>query len=176
MCTTQLQRRRPNSRQLRLGFISVISTLTNWWQSCQIRGIILMGRLGNTLSWNEHINNVFSKANKTLGFLRRNLKISSREIKETAYKTLVRPIMEYAATVWDPLTQANIDSMEAIQRRAAHFVLRRYATPPAYQIWLMNWDGPHSRTDAELLALPCYTKFDTSWSARTTLQWNYSLL
>ena len=34
--------------------------------------------------------------------------------------------MEYAATVWDPLTQANIDSMEAIQRRAARFVLRRY--------------------------------------------------
>ena len=67
------------------------------------------------LSWNEHINNVCSKANMTLGFIRRNLKISSRGIKDTAYKTLVRPIMEYAATVWDPLTQANIDSMEAIQ-------------------------------------------------------------
>ena len=78
------------------------------------------------LSWNEHINNVCSKATKTLGFLRRNLKISSRGIKETAYKTLVLPIMEYAAAVWDPLTQANIDSMEAIQRRVAHFVLRRY--------------------------------------------------
>ena len=36
------------------------------------------------LSWNEHINNVCSKANKTLSFLRRNLKISSQEIKETA--------------------------------------------------------------------------------------------
>ena len=78
------------------------------------------------LSWNEHINNVCSKTNKTLGFQRRNLKISSREIKVMAYKTLVRPNMEYAATVWDPLTQANIDSMEAIQRRAARFVLRRY--------------------------------------------------
>ena len=78
------------------------------------------------LSWNEHINNVCSKTNKTLGFLRRNLKISSWEIKETAYKTLVRPIMEYTATVWDPLTQANIDSMEAIQRRAARFILRCY--------------------------------------------------
>ena len=78
------------------------------------------------LSWNEHINNVCSKANKTLGFLRRNLKISSRETKEMAYKILVRLIMEYAATVWDPHTQANIDSMEAIQRRAARFVSRRY--------------------------------------------------
>ena len=78
------------------------------------------------LSWNEHINNVCSKANKTLGFLRRNLKISSRGIKETAYKTLVQLIMEYEATVWDPLPQENIDNMEAVQRRAARFVLGRY--------------------------------------------------
>ena len=78
------------------------------------------------LSWNEHINNVCSKANKTLGFLRRNLRIGSRGIKETAYKTLVRPIMEYAATVWDPHTQDSTDKIEAIQRRAARFVLRRY--------------------------------------------------
>ncbi|KAL8570366.1 hypothetical protein ACOMHN_035784 [Nucella lapillus] len=72
------------------------------------------------LSWNEHINNVCSKANKTLGFLRRNLRIGSRGIKETAYKTLVRPIMEYAHT------QDSTDKIEAIQRRAARFVLRRY--------------------------------------------------
>ena len=38
----------------------------------------------------------------------------------------MRPITEYAATVWDTLTQANIDSMEAIQCRAARFILRRY--------------------------------------------------
>ena len=33
---------------------------------------------------------------------------------------------------------------------------------------ILQGDGPHSRTDAELLALPCCTKFDTNWSARTT--------
>ena len=126
----------------------------------------------NDLSWNEHINNVCSKANKTLGFLRRNLKISSREIKETAYKTLVRPIMEYAATVWDPLTQANIDNMEAVQHRAARFVLRSYRNTSSVSNMI---DGPHSRTDAELLGLPCYTKFDTNWSARTSYSVNRML-
>jgi hypothetical protein len=41
-----------------------------------------------------------SKANKTLGFLRRNLKIPSIRIKEQAYFTLARPLVEYASTVW----------------------------------------------------------------------------
>ena len=56
--------------------------------------------------------------------------------------------MEYAATVWDPFTQANIDSMEAIQRRAARFVLRRYRNTSSVSnnIWLMNWDGSPGQT------------------------------
>lgn len=82
--------------------------------------------LCSDLSWTEHINNVCSKANKTLGFLRRNLKISSRRIKETAYKTYIRPIMEYTTTVWDPHTQQCINKLEAVQWRAARFVMRRY--------------------------------------------------
>ncbi|KAL8583755.1 hypothetical protein ACOMHN_000376 [Nucella lapillus] len=49
------------------------------------------------LCWDDHINNIVSKANKTLGFLRRNLKISSRSVKEQAYKAFVRPILEYAS-------------------------------------------------------------------------------
>ena len=58
------------------------------------------------------------KPNKTLAFLKRNLKICSRKIKEMAYKSCVRPALEYACTVWDPYTQQYIDRIEAIQRRA----------------------------------------------------------
>ena len=37
-------------------------------------------------------------------------------------KALVRPIVEYAAVVWDPLTKTHIHQLEKVQRRAAHFV------------------------------------------------------
>ena len=40
------------------------------------------------VNWN--IDSITNKANRTLSFLRRNLKISSISIKEQAYKTLVR--------------------------------------------------------------------------------------
>ena len=67
-----------------------------------------------------------TKANKTLNFLRRNLRTCSAKSKEQAYKALVRPIVEYSATVWDPHVAKNIQQVEMVQRRAARWVLGRY--------------------------------------------------
>ena len=58
--------------------------------------------ISQDLKWNSHINFISSKANQTLGFLRRNLKINSQTIKEKAYKSIVRPKLEYCNSVWDP--------------------------------------------------------------------------
>ena len=82
--------------------------------------------LTSDLTWADHISNVCAKANKTLGFIRRNLKISSRKVKQAAYKSYVRPLLEYCSSVWDPHTQESIGKLEAIQRRAARYVMRRY--------------------------------------------------
>ena len=77
----------------------------------------------NKLQWDQHINNITAKTNKTLGFLRRNLKIPSIRIKEQAYQTLVRQLVEYASTVWNPYTKTEINKIEAVQRRAARYVV-----------------------------------------------------
>ena len=52
------------------------------------------------LEWNAHIRNVCSKANRTLGFLRRNLFSCPQDVKEAAYKSMVRPILEYGSKFW----------------------------------------------------------------------------
>ena len=75
------------------------------------------------VNWSQHINSITNKANRTLGFLCRNLKISSISIKEQAYKTLVCPLVEYASPVWDPHHQTDIRKLECVQRRAARFIL-----------------------------------------------------
>ena len=54
------------------------------------------------LKWNTHISNVCTKANRTLGFFRRNLFSCPQDVREAAYKGLVRPILEYGSSVWDP--------------------------------------------------------------------------
>ncbi|XP_072033080.1 uncharacterized protein [Amphiura filiformis] len=67
-----------------------------------------------------------AKANRTLGFIRRNLGRCSSSIKQQAYTTLVRSQLEYGATIWDPYRQNQIDSIEKIQRRAVRFITGNY--------------------------------------------------
>ena len=51
------------------------------------------------------------KVTKTLGFLRWNLAFAPRSTKEVAYKTLVRPKLEYAASVWSPYSKLQINQI-----------------------------------------------------------------
>ena len=47
-------------------------------------------------------------------------------MKSTAYKTFVRPLLEYACTVWDPYTVNLKKKLEQVQTRAARFVANKY--------------------------------------------------
>ena len=76
----------------------------------------------NDLKWNTHISNVCTKANRTLGFLRRNLYSCPPDVKEAAYKGLVQPVLEYGSSVWDPHTLGLQEELEKVQNRAARFV------------------------------------------------------
>ena len=67
-------------------------------QSAKYLGITIT----ENMDWGQHISDISSKATKTLGFLRRNFAFAPRSTKEVAYKTLVRPKLEYAAPIWSP--------------------------------------------------------------------------
>ena len=54
--------------------------------------------------------------------MRRNLRRCPVKVKETAYITLVRSTLEYAAPVWDPHLARDCDLLEKIQWRSARFV------------------------------------------------------
>ena len=82
--------------------------------------------ISDDLSWDKHIDNITKKANATLGFLRRNLKVTSEELKATAYKTLVRPQLEYCSAIWSPHTHTCISQIEMVQRRAARWIKNDY--------------------------------------------------
>ena len=111
------------------------------------------------LSWNEHICNIVKKANSSIGsigFLRRNLQIQQKHIKSNAYKTLVRPQIEYASTVWDPFTQENQNKIEMVQRRAARFVCNNYSREASVTAMLdeLGWRSlKQRRTDQRLIML-----------------------
>ena len=63
--------------------------------------------------------NISAKANRTIGFLRRNIHSCPKVVKAAAHITLVRPSIEYASAVWDPYTKNQTMQLDSIQRRAA---------------------------------------------------------
>ena len=73
-----------------------------------------------------HISNIFTTANRTLGFLRLTLFSCPQNVKEAAYKGMVHPILEYGSSVWDPHTGKLQEELEKVQNRAARFVTRNY--------------------------------------------------
>ena len=66
--------------------------------SCKYLGVIIQ----SDLKWNMHVNYITAKANKTLGFLKRNISCASIHAKKLAYTVFIRSQLEYAATVWAP--------------------------------------------------------------------------
>ena len=78
------------------------------------------------LRWNTHVSNACTKANRTLGFLRRNLYSCPQEVKEAAYKGLVRPVLDYGSSVWDPPGVVLQEELESMQKCAARFVTGNY--------------------------------------------------
>ena len=82
--------------------------------------------IDSKISWGPHVNNITKKATNTLAFLRRNISSCPRNIRETSYKSLVRPQVEYASTVWDTSIKSQAAAVEAVQRRAARYIIGDY--------------------------------------------------
>ena len=101
----------------------------------------LGAQISENLKWTTHIDKICNRANSILGFIRRNLKHSNRNFKETAYISLVRSVLDYASTVWNPYLKKDIDNIESIQRRAARFVMNDYSRKSSVTDMMrrLNW-------------------------------------
>ena len=82
--------------------------------------------ISSGLSWNSHIDRITGNANRSLNFIKRNIKTKNPKVRETAYNALVRPQLEYAAPIWNPHTKEKILQLEKIQRRAARWTTCNY--------------------------------------------------
>ena len=113
----------------------------------------------DNMQWESHIDSITKKASKTLGFIRRNLKIGNKKTKETANKALVCPLLEYAAPVWDPYTANEIEALERIQRRAARWVTSRHRQTSCVDSILEQLDWPPLQQGRKKACLEMFYKF-----------------
>ena len=135
----------------------------------------------DNLKWGAHIQGVIKKANQKLGFLRRNLRGAPHRSKQTAYFSLVRSGMEYAAPIWDPYQKGDISDLEKVQRQAARWVKSVYSRKPGAVTKLLKeleWTSlADRRRNLKLILLFKLTKddivlsledFDISYADRPT--------
>jgi hypothetical protein len=74
--------------------------------------------ISNNLEWGHHINTAVGKANKKLGLIKNSFEYLDETTLKLLYKSLVRPHLEYGASIWSPQWKKDILKLESVQRRA----------------------------------------------------------
>ena len=83
--------------------------------------------LDQKMNFKHHIAQTTVKAQSSRQFLQRNLVSSDKDTKLQCYKTFIRPIVEYASTVWDPVGNSKlIYQLEMVQRKAVRWVNNKW--------------------------------------------------
>ena len=149
-CHSMRVTRHQHHKQILFDYSLHNQTLENV-QSAKYLGITIT----DNMDWGQHVSEISSKATKTLGFLRRNLAFAPRSTKEVAYKTLVRPKLEYAAPIWSPHLKLQINQIEKVQRTAARWTCRRWRNTSSVGEMLdeLDWPSLEARRDQSSLLL-----------------------
>ena len=123
-------------------------------QSAKYLGITIT----DNMDLGQHVSEISSKATKILGFLRRNLALAPRSTKEIAYKTLVRPKLEYAAPIWSPYSKLQINQIEKVQRTAARWTCGRWRSTSGVGEMLDELEWPSLEAQREQASLLLFHK------------------
>jgi hypothetical protein len=132
-------------------FYQLNDTILDGVDSCTYLGVTL----SKDAKWTSHVTTCAKKANARLGFLRRNLRGCPKDLKRTAYVSLVRSLMEYSASIWDPHLVKDKNALEAVQRRAARWIRRDYSSRASVSAMLkeLGLDNLEQRREDQRLTL-----------------------
>ena len=109
---------------------------------------------------NHHISSVTKKASDKRLFSQ-----CPKKTKELCYRTIVRPLMEYATVILDPFTEANIRNLEMMQRRSTRMVCSDYLRTSSVSSLLQQLQWPilqecRAQTKATMMYLIVYQLVD----------------
>ena len=92
-----------------------------------------------------------------LGIVKRSIGTNSQDAFSQLFKSLVRPILEYAAPVWSPYMIKDIVALEKVQRRASRLALRQKRGEMSYEqrCNLLKWQTLERRREF-LSLVQCY--------------------
>ena len=81
--------------------------------------------ISSDLTWGMHVFAMVNTANMVLGIIKRSIGTNNQDAFSQLYKSLLRPILEYAAPVWSPYLIKDIVALEKVKGRALRIALRQ---------------------------------------------------
>ena len=96
-------------------------------------------KIDSHLSWEQHIDFIVSKACSKLFAIRQIMSLP-KNVTETPYKSLVRPLLDYCDVAWSPVAQKLVDKLERVQKLAARIILGAPMTTRTAELYkTLNW-------------------------------------
>ena len=78
--------------------------------------------IDSSLKFSKQCVEARNRANRVLGFIKRNVSYKSKEVILKLYNSYVRPHLEYCIQAWSPHYRQDISLLEAVQRRATKMI------------------------------------------------------
>ena len=108
-------------------------------------------QLDHNLKWNDHVKSLLTSCYGTLSILRKLRNLAPFYVRKNLAESLVIGKLDYASTVFYPLSQYQVDRLQRLQNACAGFVLRKYARPE--DLAYLNWLPISERRDFNILKL-----------------------
>ena len=91
-------------------------------KSCSMQNVLGI-LVSDNLKWSPHINNIVAKANKMLGFLRRNcFHLTDIRARRLLYLSLVRSHLSFGCEIWAP-QGPSADLLQSSFSRIIHLLM-----------------------------------------------------
>ncbi len=94
--------------------------------------------LDDELKFHKHVSATISKANQTLGIVKRTFDKLNKELLSIVYKHQVKPHLKYRNAIWHPRYIADMKNVEGVQCRATKVILELRDKPYQERLQSLN--------------------------------------
>ena len=110
--------------------------------------------MNENLKWNEHVNKLCSKVNRSISGLKHARDYVPLDVLIIIYKSLIQPVFDYRDVVWDNLDQGLATKLQKLQNRAARIItFQGYDVRSAKIRKQLDWEDLASRRQKHLSLL-----------------------
>ena len=103
--------------------------------------------MDSQLNFKDHISQATTKVNRILGVIRRSFDHLTDHTFVQLYKAIVRPILEYGHSVWQPVLETLQQDIEEVQHRATKLIGHLKDKPYPERLKLPSLDHRRRRGD-----------------------------